>query len=141
LFNVAINNISFYMFLIMAASFIVGTSSPGGVMLSVLKCRRKVNKKELYSVILMTMKLVDKELNYRLKVIDLLVFNANFSSSSPISWCEIFLQIYSSNKRPLELRHIYCHYFRYCTNMTGNHLNRKSRSVQGGKNNRTKMLL
>jgi hypothetical protein len=36
LFNVAINNISFYMFLIMAASFIVGTSSPGGVMLSVL---------------------------------------------------------------------------------------------------------
>jgi hypothetical protein len=33
----------------------------------------------------------------------------------------------------------YCHYFRYCTNMTGNRLNRKSRSVQGGKNNRTKM--
>ena len=66
-----------------------------------LKHCRKVNKKELYSVILMTMKLVDKELNYRLKVIDLLVFNANFSSSSPISWCEQILQIYSSNKRPL----------------------------------------
>ena len=52
----------------------------------------------------MTMKLVDKELNNRLKVIDILVFNANFSSSSLISWCEQILQIYSSTKRPLELR-------------------------------------
>jgi hypothetical protein len=59
---------------------------------------------ELYPVLLMTMKLVDKELNNRLKVIDILVFNANFSSSSLISWCEQILQIYSSTKRPLELR-------------------------------------
>ena len=59
---------------------------------------------ELYPVLLMTMKLVDKELNNRLKVIDILVFNANFSSRSLISWCEQILQIYSSTKRPLELR-------------------------------------
>jgi hypothetical protein len=57
-----------------------------------LKHCRKVNMKELYSVLLMTMKLEDKELIYRLKVIDLLVFNANFSSSSPISWCEQILK-------------------------------------------------
>jgi hypothetical protein len=63
--------------------------------------------KELNRVLLMTMKLVDKELSYRKQVIELLVFNANFSSSSPISWCEQILQIYSSTKRPIELRHIF----------------------------------